>query len=78
MRGDLSGQEVLDVGAWHGYYSFPAEQRGAQVTATDLPLSQRGKAAFAMANAISGARARYQSMDVHDIESPGRPFATVL
>src|SRR5258708_37328773 len=28
---DLSGQRVLDIGAWDGWYSFEAERRGAQV-----------------------------------------------
>ena len=27
---DLSGNSVLDIGAWDGYYSFLAEQRGAR------------------------------------------------
>ena len=31
----LSGQSVLDIGAWDGYFSFEMERRGASVTALD-------------------------------------------
>jgi tRNA (mo5U34)-methyltransferase len=34
---DLTGKTVLDIGAASGFFSFEFEQRGAQVTATDLP-----------------------------------------
>lgn len=38
MPEDLSGQSVLDVGAWDGYFSFIAEKRGAKVVvAFDSP-----------------------------------------
>ena len=32
---DLSGQRVLDIGCWDGFYSFEAEKHGAQVMAVD-------------------------------------------
>ncbi|HEY1205373.1 MAG: DUF1698 domain-containing protein [Bryobacteraceae bacterium] len=32
---DLSGQRVLDIGAWDGWFAFEAERRGASVTAVD-------------------------------------------
>jgi tRNA (mo5U34)-methyltransferase len=36
LPGDLSGQTVLDVGAWDGFFSFAAERRGAsRVVAVD-------------------------------------------
>lgn len=36
VPGDLNGQRVLDVGAWDGYWSFQALQRGArEVVAID-------------------------------------------
>ncbi|HYM13891.1 MAG TPA: DUF1698 domain-containing protein, partial [Bryobacterales bacterium] len=36
LPADLSGQTVLDVGCWDGFYSFEAERRGAQrILATD-------------------------------------------
>ena len=33
LPADLSGQTVLDVGCWDGFYSFAAEQRGAAARA---------------------------------------------
>ncbi len=33
----LHGKQVLDIGAASGFFSFEFEQRGADVTATDLP-----------------------------------------
>ena len=33
---DLTGQRVLDIGAWDGWFSFEMERHGAQVTAVDL------------------------------------------
>lgn len=27
---DLTGWNVLDIGAWHGYFSFECERRGAE------------------------------------------------
>ena len=39
----LSGQTVLDIGAWDGYFSFEAERRGAaRVIASDISLSPPG------------------------------------
>jgi len=35
---DLTGQRVLDVGAWDGFWSFEFERRGAEVTSVDLDL----------------------------------------
>jgi tRNA (mo5U34)-methyltransferase len=32
---NLTGQRVLDIGCWDGFYSFEAERRGAQVTSVD-------------------------------------------
>ena len=32
---DLAGRRVLDIGAWDGWFSFEAEQRGAAVTSID-------------------------------------------
>ena len=34
---DLTGQTVLDVGCWDGFYSFEAERRGAPLPAARLP-----------------------------------------
>jgi tRNA (mo5U34)-methyltransferase len=34
---DLTGQRMLDIGAASGFFAFECEQRGAEVTATELP-----------------------------------------
>jgi len=36
LPADLTGQRVLDVGAWDGFWSFEFERRGATVTAVDI------------------------------------------
>ena len=42
---DLSGQRVLDVGAYDGFFSFAAECRGAEhVLAVDTLAWERGEA----------------------------------
>ena len=46
---DLTGQRVLDIGVWDGFWAFEFERRGAEVVAldvekmsdTDLPAGQR-------------------------------------
>jgi len=40
---NLQGKTVLDIGAWDGYFSFLAEERGAFVTATDDAEHSWGK-----------------------------------
>ena len=36
LPADLSGQSVLDIGAWDGFFSFESERRGAnRVLAVD-------------------------------------------
>lgn len=42
---NLEGKTVLDIGAWDGFYSFLAEERGAIVTATDDYEHSWGKCA---------------------------------
>ena len=39
---DLSGWSVLDIGAWHGFFSFECERRGAdRVLAVDHAVAER-------------------------------------
>lgn len=41
---DLTGQRVLDIGAWDGYFSFLAEKRGAsEVVAVDTTAWQKSE-----------------------------------
>jgi tRNA (mo5U34)-methyltransferase len=73
---DLSGQTVLDVGCWDGYYSFEAERRGARrVLATDSFTWQRkswgSKEGFELARRALGSRVEDLEIDVLDL-SPER------
>ncbi len=73
---DLTGQTVLDVGCWDGFYSFEAERRGARrVLATDSFTWQRkswgSKEGFELARRALGSRVEDLEIDVLDL-SPER------
>lgn len=76
---DLSGQSVLDIGAWDGFFSFEAERRGAaRVVASDYYAwhgvgwgTGRGKAGFQLAKAALRSRVEDVDLDVMDL-SPAR------
>jgi tRNA (mo5U34)-methyltransferase len=85
LPADLSGQRVLDIGAYDGFYSFEAERRGAaDVLATDSwtwnwPGSDaRGN--FDLARDTLDSRVRTQEIAVEDLdpELVGGPFDLVL
>ena len=69
---DLSGQAVLDIGAWDGFFSFEAERRGAaRVLATDS-FSWSGKAwggkdGFDLAREVLGSHVEDRLVDVMDL-----------
>lgn len=64
---DLSGQTVLDVGAWTGWFSFEAERRGAEVLAVDcVPFEE-----FRMAHELLESKVRYEILDVEEL-APSR------
>ena len=72
MPQDLTGQSVLDVGAWDGFYSFEAERRGAkQVVATDSFTWQRqswgSKDGFDLARQVLASKVEAQEVDVLDL-----------
>jgi tRNA (mo5U34)-methyltransferase len=75
----LSGQSVLDIGAWDGFFSFEAERRRAsRVVATDHYAwhglgwgTGEGKAAFQLAREVLGSRVEDVDVDVMDL-SPER------
>ena len=82
---DLTGQRVLDVGAYDGFYSFEAERRGAaRVLATDSwtwnwPGSDaRGN--FDLARDALDSRVEDQEVAVEDLDPDrlGGPFDLVL
>ena len=70
---DLSGCEVLDIGAWDGAFSFEAERRGAKrVLATDSFI-WRGegwgsKAGFELARRALGSAVEDHEVDVMDLD----------
>ncbi len=86
---DLGGKEVLDIGAWDGFYSFECEKRGAKVFAIDnlcrmmrpdeKKYAHLGSKGFQVAKEILGSKVKYRNMDVYDIspEKIGR-FDIVL
>jgi len=76
LPADLSGQTVLDVGCWDGFYSFAAERRGAsRVLATDSFTWQRrswgSKDGFDLARRVLNSRVEDLEIDVLDL-SPER------
>lgn len=64
----LTGKNVLDIGAWDGYYSFEAERRGAdKVVAVEFaPINARG---FKVGKRIIGSNVDYLILDAHEIDS---------
>ena len=68
---DLTGWSVLDIGAWHGYFSFECERRGAdRVLATDSFAWDRfGMEEFLAAHKRIGSRVEYRRLDVHDLDA---------
>ena len=67
---DLSGLEILDIGAWDGYYSFEAERRGARrVVALDRWSEEAGgsKEGFEFARKILKSRVESVTMDAMEI-----------
>lgn len=80
LPGDLSGQRVLDVGTFEGFWAFELERRGARVTALDVDRLQdldwpprlrprgdgkRGEG-FEIAKAALGSSAERVGMSIYD------------
>jgi tRNA (mo5U34)-methyltransferase len=73
-RVQISGQSVLDIGAWNGFYSFEAKRRGAQrVLATDKYVwtheNFRGRETFELARRTLGLDVEALEIDPSDISS---------
>ena len=85
---DLTGQTVLDIGAWDGYFSFEAEKRSAAlVVASDMALTQPSKdrleqgnwganKGFRLAHHILGSKVRFIESSVFKIDEAVRQAAT--
>ncbi len=67
---DLTGWSVLDVGAWHGYFSFECERRGAdRVLAVDrFAWDKFGMDEFLAAHERQQSRVEYQHLDAHELD----------
>ena len=67
---DLTGWTVLDVGAWHGFFSFECERRGAErVLAVDRYAWDRfGADEFLAARERLGSSVEQRRVDVHDLD----------
>ena len=67
---DLTGWSVLDIGAWHGYFSFECERRGAdRVLAVDrFAWDTYGMDGFLAAHARLGSRVEHRRADVHELD----------
>jgi len=71
-RINLSGRTVLDIGAWNGFFSFEALQRGAaRVLATDSYCwshpQLRGRESFDLARSALGVQVDAREIDVADL-----------
>jgi tRNA (mo5U34)-methyltransferase len=82
---DLTGQTVLDIGAYDGFYSFEAESRGAStVVATDSWCwnwaDSDARRNFDLAHEVLGSRVDTQVVAVEDLtpEVVGGTFDVVL
>jgi len=60
---NLEGKRVLDIGCSDGYFSFLAEQRGAEVTAIDAFPTQ----GFQFAHSVLDSKVKFYQMGVYDI-----------
>ena len=67
---DLTGWTVLDIGAWHGFFSFECERRGAdRVLAVDTFSWDRfGMDEFLSARDRPGSSVEHRPADVHDLD----------
>lgn len=67
----LQGKTVLDIGAWDGFYSFKAEELGAEVLATDHfcwnGFGWGRKDGFNFAKLALGSKVKELEIDVLDI-----------
>ena len=86
----LAGRSVLDVGAFDGFYSFLAEDRGAsRVVAVDneqyvewvrarFGVRLPGGAGFRAVAELLASRVQYHRMDALDVRELGERFDVVL
>jgi len=73
MPADLTGQSVLDIGAWDGFFSFEAERRGAaRIVAIDAswtgPDGGPTKYGFACAHRALNSRVEAHHLSAYDLD----------
>jgi tRNA (mo5U34)-methyltransferase len=64
---DLRGKQLLDIGAWDGWFSFEAERHGAHVTAIDCVEL----AGFLDIHARLASKVDYRILDFYEIPDAG-------
>lgn len=75
---DLIGKSVLDIGAWDGYFSFLAEQRGASRVVAIDKLVDHNAAGFMTAKEILNSKVEFIQMDVLDLDKLREEFDVVF
>lgn len=67
---DLTGQSVLDIGAWDGFFSFECERRGAaRVLAIDTyAWDVHGKDGFLLARSALGSKVESMRLAAEDLD----------
>jgi SAM-dependent methyltransferase len=76
---DLRGKEVLDIGAWDGYYSFLAESRGAKrVVAIDPYQGPCKPEGFRTAKQLLNSKVEHHVLDVYSLNKIRGTFDRVF
>lgn len=78
---DLAGKSVLDIGAWHGHFSFAAKDRGAaRVVAADKYAWEHhnGRETFDLARSLLNKDVEPLLIDVPEISRKTGQFDVVL
>jgi tRNA (mo5U34)-methyltransferase len=77
---DLTGKNVLDIGAWDGFFSFECERRGAKrVLAIDTySWDTYGKDGFLLAHETLKSKVEHQRCAAEDIDAALGSFDLVL
>ena len=72
---DLTGWNVLDIGAWHGYFSFECERQGAdRVLAIDhYSWNRYGMKELLAAKARLNSRVEHRTIDVYKLKAEEKP-----
>lgn len=60
---DLSGNRVLDIGCWDGFYSFECERRGAEVVAVDCWRPE----GFFLAHEALQSKIKFHELSVYEL-----------